>query len=70
MVAEGYQWVPKDFSVRNRPNILLELPYLPIWALDYRLWHPPIQYASETQYPVHILTQEEIREMIRADTKQ
>jgi len=70
MEAKGYQWVPKGFFIRFSPNILVELPYLPLWALDYRLWHPLINSPAETNYPVHVLTQEEIGEMIRDDARQ
>jgi hypothetical protein len=62
-----YEWAPQGFVRANfQYDFRYHRIYYPLWRLDRRLWHRPIETADETGYPVHEVSDSEVVILYRA----
>ena len=50
--VQWYGWAPKGFVHEYKWNQTLVVTFLPLYALDEKVWHQGIHISEETKYPV------------------
>ena len=70
--VKWYDWAPAGFVEEydwkwNDSHVWC---YYPLWRLDRRFWHPSIQDAASTAYPVDEVPDDEIGKVYRAWNEQ
>lgn len=63
--VKGYGWAPTGFVRNYKWNMWLQLFYLPLWAVDMRVWHSPGKAYTE-RYPIDYVAQKDIWKVYKA----
>ena len=63
--VKWYDWAPRGFVTDYNWNEGINRFYLPLWALDRRLWHS-YEEADSGKYPINEVPPEDIGKVYRA----